>query len=134
MSHDTKGNVAVQGAFLGGVTTNVNPCISIGQYKMITNAPSIENLNGLGYQVGGSVGVPIPETPIAATAGREINIIPDPEANTNYFGLTTSEGIGTAGIIGTEFHVDWGKTATWELTQVNFFKCAEIIYANIMEW
>ena len=128
VSIDTNGNVAIQGSFTGGVTGG-SPTASITRYQTVTNAPTIDKLKGPGYQVGGSFGVPVYGVPIAA--GADLNIIPDTELNENYYGATTTVGFGTPG---GEFHVEWGKTATWKRTQFNAFDVAKDIYVKIMEW
>ena len=128
ISIDTKGNVALQGSFSGGVTAG-SPSISITSYRTITNAPNIKKLTGPGYQIGGSVGVPV--SSVSLVAGGDFNIIPDTELNKTYYGITTNVGLGTPGY---EFHVEWGETATWGQTQFNVFDVAEGIYVKIMEW
>ena len=62
---DTKGNVAVQGSFSGGVTGGT-PSASVTLYQSRTNAPNINKLEGVGYQLGGSVGFPVAGFPLAA--------------------------------------------------------------------
>ena len=128
VSADTKGNVAIQGSFSGGVTGG-SPGASITAYRTVTNAPNIKKLEGPGYQIGGSVGVPVYGIPLAA--GGDFSIIPDTELNKTYFGATTNMGLGTPG---GEFHVEWGETATWNQTQFNVFDVAKTIYIKIMEW
>ncbi|OJU14235.1 MAG: hypothetical protein BGN88_12375 [Clostridiales bacterium 43-6] len=92
---------------------------------MITNAPSIKKLEGTGYQVGGSIGRPIYGIP--ASAGAELNIIPDSALKKTYYGGTGSIGIGTPG---GEFHAEWGETATWNQMQFNMFDVEKGIYIN----
>ena len=128
ISIDTKGNVAIQGSVGGGVTGG-SPGASITAYQSVTNAPSIDKLEGSGYQIGGSVGVPVYGVPLAA--GGDFNIIPDSALNTTYLGATTNVGFGTHG---GEFHVEKGETATWNATRFNIFDVAENIYIKIMEW
>lgn len=128
ISIDAKGNVAIQGSFGGGFTGG-SPGASITAYRSVTTAPSIYKLNGLGYQIGGSVGIPVQGIPLAV--GGDFNIIPDDILNTIYLGATTNVGFGTHG---GEFHVEWGETATWTATQFNIFDVAENIYIKIMEW
>ena len=128
ISIDTKGNVAIQGSAGGGVTGG-SPGASITAYQSVSNAPSIDKLEGLGYQIGGSVGVPVYGVPLAA--GGDFNIIPDSTLSTTYLGATTNFGFGTPG---GEFHVEWGETATWNSTRFNIFDVAEDIYIKIMEW
>ncbi len=125
---DTKGNVALQGSFAGGFTGG-SPGVSITAYQTVTNAPNIGKLNGPGYQMGGSVGVPIYGVPLAI--GGDFNIIPDTDLNKTYYGATSNVGFGTPG---GEFHVELGETATWNKTQFNIFDIAENIYIKIMEW
>ena len=128
MSMDTKGNIAIQGSAGGGITTGSSGG-SVMAYQGVTNAPSIDKLDGFGCQIGGSVGVPVYGVPLAA--GADVNILPDSELNTAYFGATTSAGFGTPG---GEFHVQWGETATWKVTRLNIFDVAKGIYIKIMEW
>ncbi|MDD7635687.1 MAG: RHS repeat-associated core domain-containing protein [Clostridiales bacterium] len=128
ISVDTKGNVAIQGSAGGGITGG-SPGISITAYQSMTNAPSIGKLEGPGYQIGGSVGVPVYGVPLAA--GGDFNIMPDSALNTAYLGVTTNVGFGTPG---GEFHVEWGETATLNATRFNVFDVAEELYIKIMEW
>ncbi len=128
VSTDTKGNVAVQGSFGGGVTGGT-PGASITAYQNITNAPNIEKLNGPSYQIGGSAGVPIHAIPLAV--GGDFNIIPDSDLNKTYFGATGNIGFGTPG---GELHIEWGETTTWSVTRFNIFDVGEKIYIKIMEW
>ena len=131
ISIDTKGNVGFQGTFIGGATTNSSPTCSIGQYSMITNAPNIENLNDLGYQIGGSVNIPIP-APITISAGREFNIIPDSKKDRNYYGVSSFKGIAPP-IPGVEVHAEWGKTESLSY-EFNVFNVMYRAYVRIMEW
>ena len=106
ISVDTKGNVAVQGSFSGGVTGGT-PSASITVYQSKSNAPNINKLEGVGYQLGGSIGIPIGGVPIAG--GADFNIIPDADLGKYYYGSTTSLGVG---VPGAELHVEWGNTVT----------------------
>lgn len=54
VSIDTKGNIAIQGSSSGGVTIG-SPSLSATLYGAITTAPSINELEGMAYQIGGSV-------------------------------------------------------------------------------
>ena len=128
VSVDTKGNVAIQSSYSGGVTGG-SPGASITTYKTVTNAPSIKKLEGPGYQIGGSVAVPVFGVPLAA--GADLNIIPDTELNKTYYGATSNVGLGTPG---GEIHAEWGETVTWDQTQFNVFDVAKTIYIKIMEW
>ena len=126
ISVDTKGNIALQGSFSGGMTGG-SPGASVTGYRTITNAPNINKLEGLGYQIGGSVGVPVYGVPVAA--GGDFLIIPD--TDTTYFGSTTNLGFGTPG---GEFHIAWGATGTGSRTQINLFDLAGWFLTKIMEW
>ena len=128
VSFDTKGNIAVQGSSSGGFTGG-SPGVSFTGYQSIANAPSIEKLEGSGYQIGGSIGVPVYNVPIAA--GGDVNIIPDEALGTTYYGLTGNLGFGTPG---GEIHAEWGNTATWGITKFNVFDMANVGYIKIMEW
>lgn len=128
ISIDTKGNVAIQSSFAGGVTVG-SPGVSFSSYKTMTNAPSIAKLNGLGVAIGGSIGTKFYSVPLYL--GGDVNIIPDDLLNKRYFGITGSAGIGTHGIEG---HVEWGSTGTYNITSFNVFDVAKSIYIKIMEW
>ena len=128
LSLDAKGNVALQGSFSGGVGGG-SPSVSATAYQTVTNAPSISKLEGPGYQIGGTVGIPVYGVPLAA--GGDFNIIPDSTQNKTYYGITSNVGFGTPG---GEFHVEWGETATWRATQFNVFDASKKIYNRIMEW
>ena len=103
--------------------------MSITAYQSITNAPSIYNLNGESYQIGGSVGVPVYGVPLAA--GGDFNIIPDSEGNKTYYGATANVGFGTPG---GEFHVEWAQTSTLQPARFNVFDFAKHTYNMIMGW
>ena len=97
VSVDTKGNVAIQYSVGGGLFTGV-PGISLSGYRSITNAPSIDKLEGPGYQFGGTVNA-------IASGGVDLNIVPDSTLNKTYFGVTSTAGFGTPSA---EFYVEWG--------------------------
>lgn len=128
ISADTKGNVAIQKSFGGGLTVG-NYGISGTGYASITNAPNIDKLNGPFYQVGGSSAAVVGGVPVAA--GGDIVFMPDTELNKGYFGLTGNIGFGTPGV---EAHVEWGNTSTFTATRFNVFDIARDIYNMIMEW
>ena len=128
VSMDANGDVAIQRSSVGGFTTG-SPGMSITGYQMVTNAPRINELEDLGYQIGGSGQVIISGVPLIV--GGDLNIIPDPNQNTTYFGATTNMGFGTPG---GEFHVEWGQTKTDESTRFNIFDVARDVYIKIMEW
>lgn len=130
LSLDTKGNVAIQGAVIGGTTIGT-PCMSVTKYSSVTNAPSIRKLNGMGYQLGGSAIIPVDGVPVAI--GGDFNIIPDDTSGKTYFGTTKNIGVGV-GQLGVEFHVEWGNTGTWKATQFNVFDMARQAYIKVMEW
>ena len=126
VSIDTQGNVALQYSTGGGFTTG-SPSLSVTGYKSVTNAPSIYELEGMGYQIGGSIGVPIYGVSLAL--GADLNVLEVKDKTC--IGMTTNAGFGTPGA---EFHVEWGKTGTVPGTQFNIFDVAEDIYIKIMEW
>ncbi len=127
MSIDSKGNVALQGTFIRGFSSNCGG--SITAYNTRTNAPSIDNLNGPGYQIGGSYGFFVEGFPVCV--GADFNIIPNEDANEMYLGVSRCGGIGIPGL---EMHVEYGTTETWGKTQFNVFNAARDIYIGIMEW
>lgn len=64
--------------------------MSVTAYQTVTNAQTIYDLNGPGYQIGGSVEVPVYGIPLVV--GGDFNILPNSK-NTNYYGVTTNVGI-----------------------------------------
>lgn len=127
ISMDAKGNVALQGTFMGGVSSNQG--ILVTSYETRTNAHNINNLNGFGYQIGGSYGFNAGYVPV--TVGADINIIPDSKTGQTYWGISNNGGIGTPR---TEVHIEWGDTATWKAIKFNVYDIAKHTYIKIMEW
>lgn len=103
-------------------------CYVSGRYYDPANRRWI-NVDNRISDIGGSLGVPVCGVPLAV--GGDFNIIPDSAPDTTYFGATTNIGFGTPG---GEFHVEWGETATWNITRFNIFDVAKNIYIKIMEW
>ena len=128
VSADTKGNIAIQATGGYGVTTG-SPSGSITGYTSMTNAKDISALEGLYFQLGGTIAVPILEIPFAF--GGDMMILPNQESGKNYFGLTRNLGFGTPG---QEFHVEWGSTATLASTRINLYDIAQDVYRKILEW
>jgi len=108
LSLDTRGNIGIQGSFAGGVSTG-SPSASVGVYTMVTNAPTIYDLEGAGYQIGRSVLLP---SMVPVTVGAEMNIIPNSNGG-HYYGGTVMAGLGTPIAPGGEVHVEWGGTTTF---------------------
>ena len=127
-SLDTKGNVAIQASGGGGFTGG-DSGMSITDYVSVTNAPSINKLNGTFYQIGGSSAALVEGVPLAA--GGDILFMPDTELNSGYFGLTGNVGFG---VPGNDFHVEWGTTTTQRGSQYNIYDVARFAYIQIMEW
>lgn len=129
VSIDTKGNVAIQATVSAGLT--IGSGNSITSYKTITNAPNVKNLEGFGYQAGGSL--PLPASSGALIAGGDLNVIPSVDEKTSqeklYYGLTTVVGLGTPDV-----HVEFSQTITIPHTDFNIFDVAENVYRSIMEW
>lgn len=124
ISIDTKGNVAVQGALLVGPTSS-KPAGGILEYKTITTASSVYDLEGLTTQVGGSVSEFVKGTPVIAMVGGEFLFIGDINGNGTYdIGATFSEGIAFG--TGKEVHVQWGNTET--IYSINIFDIWDSIY------
>lgn len=65
-----------------------SPQASLTGYVSITNAPSIDKLEGEGLSIGGSLNA-------IAAVGGELNVILDYDENKKYYGATMSFGIGT---------------------------------------
>ena len=129
LSADTKGNVALQGSYSWGVTTNPGFGASIGPTSMITNAPDVYSLENEGGVVGGSLFTKAPKVG-AIGFGGDLNIIPDSKYNKCYFGISSFKGIGTSE--GKEFHAGLGYTTTFD--SFNIYEEYERFYDLIMVW
>ena len=125
VSMDASGNVEIQYSFNEGVTTG-SMSGSIAGYNTITNAPNVDKLTGSGYQIGGSY------TVAPVVVGGDLNIIPDSEENTTYYGGTLSGGFGVGS--GGEVHATMGNTFAFSKTNFNIYKKAKAAYINIMGW
>ena len=125
ISIDTKGNVAVQGALLVGPTTST-PALGILEYKTVTTASSVYELEGFSAQVGGSKLFPIQEgCPIWGMAGGDLVFIGNPNnGRPGAIGITSSGGIGIGE--GVEFHAQMGQTTTFY--SINLFDLWDGIY------
>ena len=104
---DFKGNVAIQSTFVGGVTTGT-PSGSIGLYATVTNAPTVNDLAGPGYQIGGSVNV-ISPSGLGVSGGGELNIIDATSTRGKYYYGATGL-LGITAWPGGETHTEWGET------------------------
>ena len=127
LSVDTKGNVAVQYSYGGGVTGG-SAGISVSRYKTRTNAPNIHQLEGPSQQIGGSFGVPIYGVPVSA--GADLIFMRNEKLNKNYFGYSKNLGIGTSG---GEMHTEWGETQTISGTEFNVYDLIDKFFIKIME-
>jgi len=121
ISFDFKGNIAIQETIVTGVTTGT-PSGTAGLYGMVTNAPSVQKLDGKGYQFGGSMNAPSPSG-LSAGIGGEFNVIDD--GNNYYYGVTGSLSLATTP--GTEAHVEWGNTRT--IATINIYDIFENTFA-----
>ena len=97
-SVDRKGNVEYQVTPYGGMSTGT-PQLDASVVGTITNAPDVSKLQGLGCNVGASGA-------LGGALGIDGVIIPDPDENTGYTGMSISGGVGA----GAEVHVTWGET------------------------
>lgn len=127
VSVDTKGNVAIQYSYGGGVTGG-SAGGSVSRYKSVTNAPNIYKLKGPSQQVGGSFGVPIYGVPVSA--GGDLILMRDNELNKNYFGYSKNVGLGTSG---GEMHIEWGETQTISGTEFDVYDLIDKFFIKIME-
>ncbi len=116
VSIDTKGNVVAQWTpAFGGSSAQKGVSASI--YETVTNAPSVDNLNGLGTQMGVSAAFPIYGVP--AMVGVDANSIPDLKTGEVYQGITTYEGVGTKGV---DVHFTTGYTSPIGDIKFNIFE------------
>ncbi len=127
ISVDTKGNIAVQYSYAGGVTGG-SAGVSVTRYKSRTNAPDIYQLEGASQQIGGSYGVSIYGVPIYA--GGDLIFMRNEKLNENYFGYSKNIGFGT---FGGEMHVEWGETQTFSGAEFNVYDLIDEFFIKIME-
>ena len=93
VSVDSAGNIALQASLADGLTTSGSGGVSVVEYRMITNAPRVSDLEGPASQFGGSVTFPAGYVPVIV--GGDISAIPNPEEDsTYYYGLTIIDGVG----------------------------------------
>ncbi len=88
VAFDSERNVGIQATPGASIMTIGSPQASLTGYVSITNAPSIDKLEGEGLSIGGSLNA-------IAAVGGELNVIPDYDENKKYYGATMSFGIGT---------------------------------------
>lgn len=127
VTHDSKGNIAVQLTLGGGITTGT-PSLSFTRFHSFTNAPKIKTLTMDTTQIGGSVAAMVGPAPLAV--GGDAMLIYDTNEKKKYYGFTTNAGFGSPG---KELHLEWGDTTTIT-TEFNIYKVAEEVYIKIMEW
>ena len=102
VAFDSERNVGIQVTPGASIMTIGSPQASLTGYVSITNAPSIDKLEGEGLSIGGSLNA-------IAAVGGELNVIPDYDENKKYYGTTMSFGIGTPS---GEVHIGGGETIT----------------------
>ena len=115
---DTEGNIVIQWAISGNATTGSEPGIAVFMYDTITNAPSVDNLSGTGGQGGVSGTIPTGYVPVLV--GADFDIIPDPNNEAIYYGVTGNLGVSTPGSVST--HAGVSYTGNVEETKGNIFQ------------
>ena len=124
IANDTRGNIALQLSLSGGLCAPSEAGFSaaFAQYHAVTNAPTVHDLTGMGYQLGGSATVNVEGVPVFA--GGDFLIIPRADTPNNpYTGFSVATGVG---VPGKEFHAEWGHT--WNILPViNIFDILENI-------
>ena len=127
-SIDTQGTVIIQVTRSRGVTTGTMG-MAFTTYRGISNAPTVDELNYFGYQLGSSFGFPIYNIP--ASVGSDVTIIPDHKNEKNYFNVAANTGLGTPGF---EVHMMAGGDKTWDIIEFNIVDLGNQIYNSITEW
>ena len=125
VSLDTRGNVTVQRSYSWGASTS--PGASVSVYRTRTNAPTVHELTGPSYQVGGSFGVPVYGVP--GSVGADLVMMTDGNDNPTYYGVTGAFGIGTPGAEG---HVEYGMTES-KTKEYNIYDLIDEFFIKIME-
>ena len=130
---DSKGNLTLQGSPFGGISITEKPSLSLTRTDSITNAPSVDRMEGKFYQVGGSFGFSAGYVPI--TVGGDFLILEDHDGlsdrASHYYGGSASGGLG--GSPGFDFHVFWGNTYNLQSVRINIFDVLESAYDRILE-
>lgn len=122
---DTRGNVAVQRSYSWGASTSLGASVSV--YGTQTNAPTIHDLKGTAYQIGGSVGVPVNGFP--ASVGADLVMMTNGNGDLTYFGITRALGAGTPG---GEGHIEYGMTEN-KSEEYNIYELMDHIFIKLME-
>ena len=126
ISVDTKGNIAIQYSLDGSIHTGT-PSAAVSAYGSITNASSVDKLDGPYYIAGGSAAALVEGVPIYG--GIDGLLLHDEKNDAYFYGL--SQKIGT-GVPGAEVHSGWGET--WTIWRTNLFEEIDRIHKKIMEW
>ena len=100
-----------------------SPSWSVSVNRTITNAPSIEKLDGMSMVAGGSVDV------YGVSVGGEFTVFSDNQTNNVYLGGTVSAGVGTP--IPIEFHGGLSWSNVW---MFNVFDVLDELYDRINAW
>ena len=122
---DTRGNVAVQRSHSWGASTSSGASATV--YRTRTNAPTIHDLEGTAYQIGGSAGFPVNGFP--ASAGADLVMMTNGKGDLTYFGLTGAAGIGTPGAEG---HIEYGMTES-NSEEYNIYDLVDQFFIKLME-
>ena len=122
---DTRGNVAVQRSHSWGASTSSGASATV--YRTRTNAPTIHDLEGTAYQIGGSAGFPVNGFP--ASAGADLVMMTNGKGDLTYFGLTGAAGIGTPGA---ESHIEYGMTES-NSEEYNIYDLVDQFFIKLME-
>lgn len=91
------------------------------------NAPTIHDLEGTAYQIGGSAGFPVNGFP--ASAGADLVMMTNGKGDLTYFGLTGAAGIGTPGAEG---HIEYGMTES-NSEEYNIYDLVDQFFIKLME-
>lgn len=121
IASDMDGDSEIQFTWGAAVTTS-DVGASLTGNMTFTSAPEVENLHGMGYQIGGS----------CLASGLDFVIIPDTEKQTAYGGISFSGGMAIGD--GGEFHVSMGNTypvVAFEFNMLEFFDAVYKSYWGI---
>ena len=117
---DGKGNIGVTVTVGGG---GGSPSASACLYNTKTTAPSIDKLNGISAQIGGSADV------LGVSVGAEMTAFSDSNSSQAYFGGTVMAGVGAP--VPVELHGDITYTKVF---YINIFECFDTLYDKLMKW
>ncbi len=108
VANDLEGNIQIVSSVSFDITTTAAFSASAGTTGSIFFVPDTSYLCGDTYYMGGSVAIPIPDTPITGTGSLNVG-----QTSDGYWGVMYSKGIAPISATGAEFHGGYSYTHSW---------------------